>query len=59
MIASGLLLVGLGLWLLFQTLAGDLPQRIVSWASGNAGGSSSSGGDFGSGGGDFGGGDVA
>lgn len=31
MIASGLLLVVGGLWLLFQTLAGGLPQRIVSW----------------------------
>jgi ABC-type nickel/cobalt efflux system permease component RcnA len=33
-IASGLLLVLLGLWLMFQTLAGNLPQRIVSWATG-------------------------
>lgn len=30
MIASGLLLVILGAWLLFQTLAGDLPSRIVA-----------------------------
>lgn len=30
MIASGLLLIGLGLWLLMQTLAGGLPARIVS-----------------------------
>lgn len=31
--SSGLLLVVAGVWLLFQTLAGGLPQRIVSWAN--------------------------
>lgn len=30
-VAGGLLLVIAGLWLLFQTLVGDLPGRIVSW----------------------------
>jgi hypothetical protein len=33
MIASGLLMVVFGVWLLLQTLAGGLPQRIVSWAT--------------------------
>lgn len=31
-LASGALLVVVGLWLLFQTLGGDLPERIVSWS---------------------------
>lgn len=30
--AAGVLLVVLGFWLLMQTLVGDLPGRIVSWA---------------------------
>lgn len=30
-VAGGLLLVIAGAWLLFQTLVGDLPGRIVSW----------------------------
>jgi hypothetical protein len=34
MIASGVLLVALGVWLLLQTLVGNLPQRIVSWGTG-------------------------
>lgn len=34
MIASGVLLVLLGLWLLLQTLVGGLPGRIVSWSTG-------------------------
>ena len=29
--AQGLLLVVVGLWLLFQTLVGDLPKRILSY----------------------------
>jgi len=33
-IASGLLLLILGVWLLLQTLVGDLPGRIQSWATG-------------------------
>jgi hypothetical protein len=33
-IASGLLLVALGVWLLLQTLAGGLPARILSWVQG-------------------------
>jgi hypothetical protein len=33
MIASGVLLVAAGVWLLLQTLVGNLPQRIVSWAT--------------------------
>jgi hypothetical protein len=32
MIASGLVLLVLGIWLLLQTLVGGLPARIVSWA---------------------------
>ena len=32
MIASGLLLVIIGVSLLMQTLIGDLPGRILSWA---------------------------
>lgn len=32
MIASGVLLVLVGIWLLFQTLVGALPNRIMSWA---------------------------
>jgi hypothetical protein len=31
-IASGLLLVVFGVWLLLQTMVGNLPGRIVSWA---------------------------
>jgi hypothetical protein len=34
MIASGVLLVVLGVWLLLQTLVGGLPGRIQSWATG-------------------------
>lgn len=30
MIAQGLLLILAGLWLLLQTLAGDLPGRVLS-----------------------------
>lgn len=33
---GGLLLVILGVWLLLQTVAGDLPGRIRSWAPGGA-----------------------
>jgi hypothetical protein len=29
--ASGLLLMVLGAWLLLQTIAGGLPKRIASW----------------------------
>ena len=32
MIASGVLLVLVGVWLLLQTLVGNLPGRILSWA---------------------------
>lgn len=32
MVASGVLLVVIGLWLLMQTLVGDLPRRILSWS---------------------------
>lgn len=32
MIASGVVLVLIGAWLLFQTLVGGLPARILSWA---------------------------
>jgi hypothetical protein len=32
-IASGVLLVILGVWLLLQTLVGGLPGRIMSWAT--------------------------
>lgn len=32
MIASGILLGVFGLWLLFQTLIGDLPGRLMSFA---------------------------
>jgi hypothetical protein len=35
MIASGILLVVLGVWLLLQTLVGGLPSRIMSFATGN------------------------
>jgi len=31
-IASGVLLVIIGLWVLMQTLVGDLPRRILSWS---------------------------
>lgn len=31
MIASGILLIAFGVWLLFQTLVGGLPARILSW----------------------------
>lgn len=31
MIASGLLLILVGLWLLFQTVAGGLPGRLVQY----------------------------
>lgn len=34
MIASGVLLTVLGVWLLLQTLVGGLPERIRSWAVG-------------------------
>lgn len=34
MIASGIILVVLGIWLLLQTLVGGLPGRIRSWATG-------------------------
>lgn len=34
MIASGLLLVVLGVWLLLQTMVGGLPQRLTSLATG-------------------------
>lgn len=30
-VAGGMLLVIAGVWLLLQTLVGDLPGRIVSW----------------------------
>ena len=33
MIASGILLLLLGVWLLLQTLVGNLPNRILSWAA--------------------------
>lgn len=29
--AAGVLLIILGVWLLTQTLIGDLPGRLVSW----------------------------
>ncbi len=32
MIASGVLLIVAGLWLLLQTMVGDLPGRLLSWA---------------------------
>lgn len=32
MVASGAVLVLLGVWLLLQTLVGDLPGRILSYA---------------------------
>lgn len=32
MIASGLLLILAGLWLLMQTMVGGLPARILSWS---------------------------
>jgi hypothetical protein len=31
---SGLLLFVAGVWLLLQTLVGDLPRRIISWQAG-------------------------
>lgn len=31
MIASGVLLIVLGVWLVLQALVGDLPGRILSW----------------------------
>lgn len=31
MIASGVILVLLGAWLLMQTLVGGLPGRVTSW----------------------------
>lgn len=34
MIASGILLLVFGVWLLLQTLVGGLPRRIVSWGKG-------------------------
>lgn len=30
--AAGVLLILAGLWVILQTLAGDLPRRIVSWS---------------------------
>lgn len=32
MVAQGLLLVVVGVWLLFQTIAGDLAGRLASYA---------------------------
>ena len=32
--AAGVLLLILGVWLLLQTLVGDLVTRILSWAKG-------------------------
>lgn len=32
--ASGVLLLLIGVWLLLQTLVGGLPGRIVSWGTG-------------------------
>ncbi len=37
--ASGLLLSLLGFWLLMQTVIGDLPRRLLSWAMTSGGGS--------------------
>lgn len=34
MIASGIVMVVLGAWLLLQTMVGDLPGRILSWKNG-------------------------
>lgn len=31
-IASGLFLLVAGLWLVLQTVVGDLPARLLSWA---------------------------
>ena len=31
-VASGVLLIIAGVWLLLQTLVGDLPGKITSWA---------------------------
>ena len=31
--AAGLLLLLVGLWLLLQTLVGDLPRRVMSWGA--------------------------
>lgn len=33
-VASGVLLIIVGVWLLLQTLVGDLPGKITSWAVG-------------------------
>jgi uncharacterized membrane protein YgcG len=30
-VASSILLVVVGLWLLLQTIVGDLPRRLLSW----------------------------
>jgi hypothetical protein len=32
-VASAALLIIAGVWLLLQTVAGDLPGRLLSWAS--------------------------
>lgn len=32
MIASGVLLILVGVWLLFQTVVGGLPGKLKSWA---------------------------
>lgn len=60
-VASGVLLVIIGIWVMLQTLAGDLPGRILSLGegglanksdgSGGGGGFSLNGGDGGGGGG--------
>lgn len=34
MVASSLLLVILGVWLVLQSIAGNLPRRILSWTFG-------------------------
>ncbi len=31
-IASGVLMIIVGVWIVLQTLVGDLPGRILSWA---------------------------
>jgi hypothetical protein len=43
--AAAVLLVVAGVWILLQTVAGDLPRRIASWGSPNAtsGGTSGAG----------------
>lgn len=42
-VASGLLLVLLGVWLLLQTVAGDLPRRLLSLTGATSSKSSGSG----------------